>query len=54
VRKHFFGKDLLKRPKILENNSMTKSVVVWDVTPCRPVEVLQYFGGMYCFHFVGR
>jgi hypothetical protein len=27
-----------------------KTTVLWDVTPCRPVEVYWCFGGTYCLH----
>jgi hypothetical protein len=32
----------------------TGSVVLWDMTPCSPVDVHQCFGGTYCLHLQGK
>jgi hypothetical protein len=31
-----------------------ESTIFWDVTPCSPVEIRQYFGGSHCFHLQCR
>jgi hypothetical protein len=45
---------LALRNEFMQSSSIPQSSVIWDITPCGPLKVIQRFGGTNLYHFQVR